>query len=153
MAQVLKTQRTEAAQDPDAERKALADAFANIKITAAMLAEYLDAPISEMDPAALVELRAVYLAVKSGEVKWTDLMANKELEPDAKADDPAVKRATEAAAKVQANAARLKEEAQKKADAKKPPAKPATDQDAAVKEAKRAAGEDQEPPPDYKGQE
>lgn len=66
-----------AAQDPDAERKKIVDAFAEINVTATDLIDYLGHDIGKCSPAQLVTLRGIYGAVKDGEATWQTVMQNK----------------------------------------------------------------------------
>lgn len=67
----------EAARDPDAERKKIADAFAGIGVKVADLVEYLGHALDTCSPNELVELRGIYGAIKDGEATWKTLMENK----------------------------------------------------------------------------
>ncbi len=67
----------EAARDPDAERKKIADAFASIGVKVADLVEYLGHSLDTCSPAELVDLRGVYGAIKDGEATWKSVMENK----------------------------------------------------------------------------
>lgn len=66
----IKTLNSEAAADPDRERKKIADAFASLRVMPNHLAEYLGHTIDTCAPAELVELRALYQAIKDGETTW-----------------------------------------------------------------------------------
>lgn len=66
----IKTLSSEAAADPDRERKKIADAFAALRVMPTHLAEYLGHSIDQCAPAELVELRALYQAIKDGETTW-----------------------------------------------------------------------------------
>jgi hypothetical protein len=70
MEQCLKTLNSEAAADPDRERKKIADAFASLRVMPNHLAEYLGHAIDTCAPSELVELRALYQAIKDGETTW-----------------------------------------------------------------------------------
>ncbi len=70
----LATQRDAAAKDPDAERKSLADGFAQLNVTAADLEQYLGHDLSKCSPAQLVDLRAVFAAVREGETTWAAVL-------------------------------------------------------------------------------
>lgn len=59
-------------RNPDEERKKAADAFASIGIMPADLAQYLGHDLGKTTPAELVDLRAVYSAIRDGEAKWAD---------------------------------------------------------------------------------
>jgi hypothetical protein len=67
----------EAARDPDAERKKIADAFAGIGVKAADLVEYLGHALDACSPTELVDLRGIYGAIKDGESTWKSVMENK----------------------------------------------------------------------------
>jgi len=67
----------EAARDPGAERKRIADAFGEIGVKAADLVAYLGHSLDACSPTELVELRGIYGAVKDGEATWKQVMENK----------------------------------------------------------------------------
>jgi hypothetical protein len=73
----VSTLNSEAAADPDRERKKLADAFASLRVMPNHLGEYLGHPIDQCSPAELVELRALYQAIKDGETTWHAAMDQK----------------------------------------------------------------------------
>jgi hypothetical protein len=85
---IKKTALNEAAKDPDAERKAIADAFASLNVTPEMLVEYIEQPLKQVTPVQLVELRALYSALRDGEATWKTVMDNKRAE-GTKADSKA----------------------------------------------------------------
>lgn len=64
------TLQSEAAADPDREKKKVLDAFAALRVMPNHLAEYLAHPVDQCSPAELVELRALYQAIKDGETTW-----------------------------------------------------------------------------------
>ncbi|MDE1010937.1 MAG: hypothetical protein OSB38_35270 [Paraburkholderia fungorum] len=67
----------EAARDPGAERKRIADAFGEIGVKAADLVAYLGHSLDTCSPAELVDLRGIYGAIKDGEASWKSVMENK----------------------------------------------------------------------------
>jgi hypothetical protein len=67
----------EAARDPGAERKRLADAFDALGVKASMLTEYLGHTLDVCTPKELVDLRGLYGAIKDGEATWQSVMENK----------------------------------------------------------------------------
>ncbi len=67
----------EAAKDPGAERKRIADAFAGIGVKAVDLTAYLGHPLDQCSPTELVDLRGIYGAIKDGEASWQAVMENK----------------------------------------------------------------------------
>jgi hypothetical protein len=72
----------DAAKDPDAERKRLADAFAGVGVKASDLRDYLEHPLDSCTPAELVDLRGLYGALKDGEATWISVMENKRAQDD-----------------------------------------------------------------------
>lgn len=67
----------EAARDPGAERKRIADAFGEIGVKAADLTAYLGHTLDTCSPTELVDLRGIYGAIKDGEATWKSVMENK----------------------------------------------------------------------------
>jgi len=68
----------QAAADPDAERKKLADAFLEIGVKAADLSAFLGHGLDTCSPPELVKLRGIYGAIRDGEASWQAVMANKD---------------------------------------------------------------------------
>jgi hypothetical protein len=66
-----------AAQDPDAERRKILDAFAEIGVKAVDLTAYLGHDIATCSPAEMVKLRGLYGAIRDGEATWATVMENK----------------------------------------------------------------------------
>jgi hypothetical protein len=69
--------RDRAAKDPDAERKAVADAFASLNIAPSDLKDFLGHDLAQCSPAQLAELRGIYVSIKEGEITWKGTMAAK----------------------------------------------------------------------------
>ena len=67
----------DAARDPGAERKRIADAFAEIGVKAADLVAYLGHSLDSCSPPDLVDLRGIYGAIKDGEATWKSVIENK----------------------------------------------------------------------------
>jgi hypothetical protein len=85
---IIKEVRTnEAARDPDAERKKVVDAFAELNISASQLRDYLDHDLGQCTPPELVNLRGLYGALRDGEATWASAMENKREQDDAKSKD------------------------------------------------------------------
>lgn len=74
---IKEIRKNEAARDPDAERKRMVDAFAEMNISATQLKEYLGHELSQCTPAELVNLRGLYGALRDGEATWASAMENK----------------------------------------------------------------------------
>jgi len=66
----IHTQRSDAAQDPAAAAKKVADAFRSLRVMPEQLAEYLGHPVDQSSPAEIVDLRAVFQAIRDGETTW-----------------------------------------------------------------------------------
>lgn len=81
---IKEIRKNEAARDPDAERKRMVDAFAEMNISATQLKEYLGHELSQCTPAELVNLRGLYGALRDGEATWASVMENKREQDDAK---------------------------------------------------------------------
>jgi hypothetical protein len=121
----IRTAADEDSRDPSAARRVLFDAFFEIGVPADQLRQYVGHGNSALAPSELEELRAVYAAIRDGEITWTEALANKTGVAAAQED------ATTAAkhAKVQATLERAKAKqaaaAARKQSAPKPPPPPA----------------------------
>lgn len=74
---IIRTAKDRAAADPDAERKAISDGFATLKVTPEMLADYLGQPLAQVTPAQLADLRVLFTTLRDGETTWKAVMDNK----------------------------------------------------------------------------
>lgn len=68
------------AEDPDAAKKKLVDAFDSIGVSPSDLSEYLAHDLAKSSPSEIIELRAVYAAILDGEAAWGDAMNFKKSE-------------------------------------------------------------------------
>jgi len=75
--QVRETARTKDAQDPDAAKRKLYDAFGALGVTAAQLDEYLG-HTNALSPAELEDLRGYYSGIREGFTTWSAVIAAKE---------------------------------------------------------------------------
>jgi hypothetical protein len=67
------------AQDPDAEKKRILDAFDDIGIRVEQIKKYLDVDdLSTLTPKDLIALRGVYTAIRDGETNWREVMEQRE---------------------------------------------------------------------------
>lgn len=80
---IRKIRLDDAAKDPDAERKRIADAFFSIGVKATDLHDYLGHALDTCSPAELVDLRGLYGAIKDGEATWSAAVENRRGEPKA----------------------------------------------------------------------
>lgn len=105
------TMRNRDAEDPEAAKKKLIDAFYSVGVEPAQLMEYLGHEIKMCTPAELADLRRVYSAIRSGDAKWADFM------------EPAEEEANEGASKAKAKLEDLKtrKAAEKAAAESQPP--------------------------------
>jgi hypothetical protein len=103
MAVCRATRQRKDAEDPDAARKALEDAFSTLNILPSDLREYLGHPVEQSTDTERDELRAAFGAVRDGEARWVDLVASKRAERGE--IDEAPRASESAAAKVQARIA------------------------------------------------
>lgn len=74
MRQVLATQRDTNTKDPDAARKKIMDAFAELNVSVADLKAYVGTDLATISPAQIGELRALHSAIKEGETTWKAAM-------------------------------------------------------------------------------
>jgi hypothetical protein len=74
MALCIQVSHDEDARDPDAARKAMASAFFSVGVSAGQLAEYLGHDLAQVTPAELLELRALYSAIRDAETSWAEVM-------------------------------------------------------------------------------
>lgn len=77
MEQVLVTQANTDAEDPDAAKRKLFDAFGQLGVRAEQLKEYLGHDAASLAPKELADLRALYAAIRDGEANWRDVMDQK----------------------------------------------------------------------------
>jgi hypothetical protein len=75
---IIRIRNDQAAKDPGAERKKIADAFANIGVKAADLIKYLGHGLDTCSPAELVDLRGIWGAISDGEATWKTVMENRQ---------------------------------------------------------------------------
>lgn len=122
---VRETMRRQDAQDPDAAKRNIIDAFAQLGITVDALKEYLGHSLDIVAPAEIGELRKIYSTLRDGETTWKAIMDQRNEEMVAKAKE-------KAEAEKAAKATKAKAEAEPaKATAEKAPAENATDDKAA----------------------
>lgn len=74
---VRKTMATEDAQNPDAAKNRIIDAFSQLGVSVESLKDYLGHELSSIDPNELQTLRALYSAIKDGETTWKSVMDDK----------------------------------------------------------------------------
>lgn len=77
MEAVIETQRNADAQDPDAAKRRLFDAFGTVGVHANQIKEYLGHDASTLSPKEMTDLRALYASIRDGEATWRDVMENK----------------------------------------------------------------------------
>jgi hypothetical protein len=65
------------AEDPRAEQKAIADAFAELGVYPVALEEYLGHALEASSPAELAMLRGFYVAIDQGEATWLELVGER----------------------------------------------------------------------------
>lgn len=85
---VRQTMQKQDAQNPDAAKNRLVDAFAQLGVAVEQLKEYVGHELSALSPAELQTLRGIYSAIKDGETSWKAIMdaeAEKKAGKDAEA--------------------------------------------------------------------
>ena len=78
MEQIMVTQSTEDAKDPDSARRKLFDAFGAIGVSIEQLKLYLGHDASTLTPKETSDLRALYAALRDGETTWREVMDGRE---------------------------------------------------------------------------
>lgn len=122
---VRETMKRQDAQDPDAAKRNIIDAFAQLGITVDALKEYLGHSLDIVAPAEIGELRKIFSTLRDGETSWKAIMDQRNEEMVAKAKE-------KAEAEKAAKATKAKAEAEPaKATAEKAPAENATEEKAA----------------------
>lgn len=86
LATVTQTLNNQAAVDPDAERKRIADGFAELNVAPSDLKLWLGHDLDKSTPAELVALRKVFAAVKAGETTWIEILEQREAERKTKGE-------------------------------------------------------------------
>lgn len=87
---VMETLKMHDAKDPDAAKREVFDAFAQLGVKTSQLKKYLGHAGESLNPAELADLRAVYAAIRDGETTWKEVMANGDDKvPEEKAKVPA----------------------------------------------------------------
>jgi hypothetical protein len=96
MAVVRTTRARGDAENPDAAKNKLFDAFRAVGVTAEAVCEWLRHPADAIQPAEMEELRGIYTAIKDGDTTWIEVMDARwaeTLERGAKDADKAAKAA------------------------------------------------------------
>ena len=88
------TRAKDVAENPDAARHRITDAFAELGVTPANLTDYLGVSVGQASPSDLDELRVVYTSIRDGEARWADLLEAKRAERNE--TDPSKKAASAA---------------------------------------------------------
>lgn len=65
----------DAAKDPEGAKKKVADAFSGIGVMPGDLKKYLGHELASCSPQEIVDLRAVFTAIKTGESNWQEIMS------------------------------------------------------------------------------
>ncbi|WP_405325981.1 hypothetical protein [Fibrobacter sp.] len=126
---VRQTMQKQDAQNPDAAKNRLIDAFAQIGVAVEQLKDYVGHELSTLAPNELQTLRAIYSAIKDGETSWKAVMdseAEKKAEKEAETKKGA--RKAPAAPQQAKTATTATEQASEPAEAETAPAEP-TDND------------------------
>lgn len=74
---IKSVRKDQAAADPDAERKKIADAFSGIGVKAQQLTDYLGHTLDTCSPEEIVRMRGIFGAIKDGEATWKSVMENR----------------------------------------------------------------------------
>lgn len=112
----VETQQKKDAEDPDAARRKVLDAFAAIGVTPSELAKYLEHDTSSLNPSELTELRAIYSAIRDKETTWREVLETR-LEEPADDDTKAQQRHAATEKLIDKHKTKVEEKAAKKAQA------------------------------------
>lgn len=74
---VLETLKNRDAADPDAAKKKILDAFASLNVMPGEIKVYLGHPVEQLSQPEILELRALYTAIKDGEATWAAALESK----------------------------------------------------------------------------
>ena len=74
---ILDTLKNRDAADPDAAKKKILDAFATLNVMPAEIKVYLGHPVEQLSQPEILELRALYTAIKDGEASWAAALESK----------------------------------------------------------------------------
>jgi hypothetical protein len=106
-AQILATQRTVDAKDPDAARRALYAGFAEVGVSVEQLKTYLGHS-NELSPAEVEDLRVLYAGIAGGHTTWKEILAAKEGENEDEGTVAAIEAAVKELEMTPAQARKLK---------------------------------------------
>ncbi len=84
MEQIITTQRDKDAQDPDAAKKRIVDAFGALGVKVEQIKEYVGHELETLEAKELLDLRALYSALKDGETTWREIMDSRKPQDDTK---------------------------------------------------------------------
>ena len=76
--EIKRVRREKINEDPDAALHRVVDGMARQNVNVIMLEEYLDHPIQQITPAEILNLQALYGALRDGETTWSEILANVE---------------------------------------------------------------------------
>lgn len=119
---IMGIRNDDAAKDPAAERKAIADGFNHLGVRATQIADYLGHDIGGCSPDELVDLRELYQAIKEGDTTWNKAMEARRDEKESAGDDAAgTDSAAETATKPPTSAQKVKDAIRARAKGKGAP--------------------------------
>lgn len=103
MDQARATMEAKIKEDPDAEKKRMCDAFADVGVTVDHLKDYLGHAIETTTPAELAVMKKLFMAIKDGEASWSEAIEQRAAKGEVSAKTNATGSATPPAAKGKAN--------------------------------------------------
>jgi hypothetical protein len=71
---IKETRQKHVTDDPEKAKKDIADAFAGLNVQPSHLKQYLGCALGQASPAQLVDLRALYGAIRDGETTWKEVL-------------------------------------------------------------------------------
>jgi len=121
-AAMAKTKKDKHAEDPQAATKRVVDAFSLLRVMPDQLTLYVGHSLETLSPKELDELRGIHVAIKEGEINWSEALLAKIGDPAENEEQAAERNATVDAA---LNKVKQRQAAKKSAEAPAPaPAPP-----------------------------
>lgn len=77
LAKAVAVRDAQITQDPDAARRRVLDAFADLSVSPADLAVYLGHPADRLTPTEIKELKGVYASLRDGDATWSQILEDK----------------------------------------------------------------------------
>ncbi len=97
---ILATQRQADAVDPDAAKRKIIDAFADVRVMPDELVRFLGHPVDQCNEQEICDLRGILAAIRDGEAHWPDILAARSADKTDEAKGATGKRSDEVLGKL-----------------------------------------------------